>query len=134
MKSFITVTKDSQFPIQNIPFTVFKPVNSSEQRVGIAIGDYILDLSILDTSGLLIYDSSERNIFGKPSLNAFMSLGSKKCSDIRHQIQKLLKEGNPVLRDNNELRNKSFHKTADVTLCMPVEIGDYTDFYSSKKK
>jgi fumarylacetoacetase len=133
MKSFITVTKDSQFPIQNIPFTVFKPVNSSEQRVGIAIGDYILDLSILDTSGLLIYDSSERNIFGKPSLNAFMSLGSKKCSDIRHQIQKLLKEGNPVLRDNNELRNKSFHKINDVILYMPVEIGDYTDFYSSKE-
>ena len=133
MKSFITVTEDSHFPIQNIPFTVFKPDNSSEPRVGIAIGDFILDLYILDESGLLKYESNERNIFGKPSLNAFMSLGSKKCSVIRYQIQELLKEDNPILRDDNELRNKSFHKTADVTLCMPVEIGDYTDFYSSRE-
>ena len=76
MKSFITVTKDSQFPIQNIPFTVFKPVNSSEQRVGIAIGDYILDLSILDTSGLLIYDSSERNIIAGKMFKQFFLIGS----------------------------------------------------------
>lgn len=132
IKSFIPVLEESHFPIQNIPFGVFAPDDLSKPRIGIAIGEHVLDLSVIDSAGFLNYRSTAKNIFDRPSLNCFMSLGKKACADIRLQIQNLLKENNPVLRDDSDLRNKSFYLIKDVKLFFPVEIGDYTDFYSSK--
>ena len=132
MKSFINVSADSHFSIHNIPFGIFKPDKNQKPRAGAAIGEYVLDLSVIDDAGLLSYNSTEKNIFEKSSLNAFMALGRKTCSGIRIAIQNLLKEENPVLRDDVKLRDKAFHKINDVILCLPAEVGDYTDFYSSR--
>jgi fumarylacetoacetase len=128
LKSFIQVSPDSHFPLQNIPFGVFKPKPDDRPRVCTAIGNFILDLSELERAGLL----KTKSVFNKSSLNAFMSLGKESCSDIRLQIQKLLSLENSTLKDNIELRKKSFYELKDAWLCLPVEIGDYTDFYSSK--
>ncbi len=132
MKSFIDVPFDSDFSIYNIPLGIFKPSSKAKPRVGSAIGNYVLDLSVINSAGLLNYKPERKNVFEYPSLNFFFSLGRKACSEIRLEIQNLLKDDNPLLRDNSKLREKAFSKIDDVIMCMPAEIGDYTDFYSSR--
>lgn len=134
MKSFIQVKADSHFPIQNIPFGIFKTKNNQYPRAGIAIGDMILDISIVEDKGMFKNIlTNEKNIFSRSSLNKFMSLGKKICSGVRKEIQNLLSADNSVLRDDQNLRNECFVAMSNAEMCMPVDIGDYTDFYSSRE-
>ena len=133
MKSFIQYSPDSYFPIQNLPYGVFKPKPDGNARIGVAIGDFILDLSVLEDNGMLKNSSSEKNLFNRSSLNLFMSQDKKVWKEIRARLQSLLDENNPELRDNKELRQEAFIEMNDVIMCLPVEIGDYTDFYSSRE-
>lgn len=131
-RSFIHVDPESHFPIQNLPYGVFIPAEGGDPRVGVAIGDQVLDLAILEEEGLLeteVY--RQRDIFNRASLNAFMKLGRPIWRDVRYRLQHLLDSEVAVLRDNSELRKRAFHSMDEVTLRVPVEIGDYTDFYSS---
>ncbi|MBN8568245.1 MAG: fumarylacetoacetase [Ignavibacteria bacterium] len=133
MKSFIQYSNDTHFPIQNLPYGVFKPKPDGAARIGVAIGEFILDLSVLEDQGLLKNSSSEKNLFNRSSLNLFMSQDKKVWKEIRTQLQSLLNEDNDELRDNKELRQEAFILMDDTIMCLPVEIGDYTDFYSSKE-
>jgi len=134
LRSFIQVRTDSDFPIQNLPYGVFRRIEDSEPHIGVAIGDYILDLRILEDEGMFFNSNlKDKKIFYEKSLNAFMSLGKENQSIARQMIQNLLREDNPELRDNKELNEKCFVKITDLEMLMPVEIGDYTDFYSSKE-
>lgn len=133
MKSFIDIDPESDFSVYNIPFGIFKPSTNKKPRVCTAIGNYVLDLSVIESAGLLSFKSAGKNFFEKSSLNSFFSLGRKTCSEIRLAIQNLLNDDNPVLRDDSELREKAFYNIGDVIMCLPVEIGDYTDFYSSRE-
>ena len=133
-KSFINVNKGSDFPIQNIPFGIFKSKNNSKPRAGTAIGDFILDLSVLQESSLFSDPLiNGKSVFSKEHLNDFMALGNTICNQTRKDIQELLEENNPVLRDNENLRLKCLIPVSETEMCMPVDIGDYTDFYSSKQ-
>lgn len=129
MKSFIPVEKNSHFPIQNLPFGIFKRKSGGNPRVGVAIGDMILDLAFIESKGFL----KTGGIFSKKTLNDFMSLGRKVCSDVRNKIQKLLLDDNPILRDDEPLRKHALVKMSDAEMCLPCEIPDYTDFYSSRE-
>lgn len=134
MKSFIPVSTDSNFPIQNLPYGIFRTKSGGEPRAGVAIGEFILDLSVLDANGF--FNNSEaagKNVFSQKTLNTFMSLGRNTWKGIRNIIQNLLLEDNPIMRDNKSLREKALINMTDALMCMPVEIGDYTDFYSSKE-
>ena len=72
--------------------------------------------------------------WGAPDdLNTFMAMGRKTWTDVRTTLQSLLSADNPTLRDNTDLIGKAFHPVDDVTLHMPVQILDYTDFYSSRE-
>jgi fumarylacetoacetase len=133
MKSFIKYSSDSHFPIQNLPYGVFKPKPDGNLRIGVAIGEFILDLSVLEDKGLLKNSSSEKNLFNRSSLNLFMSQDKKVWKEIRAQLQSLLSENNAALRDDKELRQEAFIPMDDAIMCLPVEIGDYTDFYSSRE-
>ncbi|MBS1493102.1 MAG: fumarylacetoacetase [Bacteroidetes bacterium] len=133
MKSFIKYSADSHFPIQNLPYGVFKPKPDGNARIGVAIGKFILDLSVLEDRGLLKNSSGEKNLFNKSSLNLFMSQDKKVWKEIRTQLQSLLSEDNAALRDDSELRQEAFIEMEDAIMCLPVEIGDYTDFYSSRE-
>ena len=133
MKSFIQYSNDTHFPIHNLPYGVFKPKPDGSSRIGVAIGEFILDLSVLEDKGLLKNSSSEKNLFNRSSLNLFMSQDKKVWKEIRTQLQSLLSEENSTLKDNKELRQEAFIEMQDVIMCLPVEIGDYTDFYSSKE-
>jgi fumarylacetoacetase len=131
MKSFIDVAPDSHFPIQNLPFGVFKPSNGSA-RVGVAIGDFVLDLSVLEERGhFQSAEFSSGPVFSADALNSFLALGRPAWRKAREVIQNLLNAETETLRDDGELRAIAFHRRADVTMLLPARIGDYTDFYSS---
>ncbi|MCP3740462.1 fumarylacetoacetase [Rossellomorea sp. BNER] len=132
--SFIEVKTDSHFPIQNLPYGVFRPKNGGTPRVGVAIGDYVLDLSIIDASGLLnIPELQGKEVFKQSTLNEFMSMNRKVWSSVRTRLQTLLRSDEPILRDQFVLRDQAFYQQKDVEMLLPVEIGDYTDFYASKE-
>jgi fumarylacetoacetase len=131
MKSFIEVAPDSHFPIQNLPFGIFKPAQGAA-RVGVAIGDLVLDLSVLEERGHFRSPEFQgRPVFSDDALNSFLSLGRPAWRKAREIIQHLLDAETPTLRNDAELRARAFHSQKEVTMQLPARIGDYTDFYSS---
>ncbi|XP_028678497.2 fumarylacetoacetase [Erpetoichthys calabaricus] len=129
--SFIKVDEKSDFPIQNLPYGVFSTPDNPRHRIGIAIGDQILDLSVIKTlfTGPLL--SQHQDVFDKPTLNAFMGLGHAAWSEVRSVLQKLLSADEPTLRDDISLRSRAFVHQSLAEMHLPADIGDYTDFYSS---
>jgi fumarylacetoacetase len=141
LKSWIPVDKNSDFSIQNLPFGIFTPPQELIERrdkaqdilprVGVAIGDQVLDLLELKKTGVFNALKFDTNVFAKSSLNEFIALGKKTTNAVRARISKLLEERNPELRDDEKTKKKVLHNLKDVQMHLPVEIGDYTDFYSS---
>jgi fumarylacetoacetase len=131
LRSFIDVSPTSDFPIQNLPYGVFSSRDGRAPRVGVAIGDYVLDLWEIEQDGRL--DVGELGVFSAPMLNPFMALGPKVWSRTRARISELLRHDNPELRDNDELRRNALVPMANVTLHMPIAVAGYTDFYSSRE-
>jgi fumarylacetoacetase len=131
LRSFIEIAKDSHFPIQNLPFGVFQP-KQAKPRVGVAIGDLIVDLSVLEELGhFRSAEFRDQPVFLGDSLNAFLALGRPAWRKAREVIQDLLSTDTPILRDDAKLRARVFHAQKDVLMKLPVRIGNYTDFYSS---
>ena len=119
--------------LENLPFGIFRP-RKGVSRVGVAIGDYVLDLSILEGLGHFKsreFESEHGRVFVEHSLNEFLALGRPAWRKAREVIQKLLSADNPTLRENAQLRERIFYKQTDVVMQLPARIGDYTDFYSS---
>jgi fumarylacetoacetase len=131
LRSFISVDPTSDFPIQNLPYGVFSAKDGLAPRVGVAIGDYVLDLWELEQDSRL--DVGAIGVFSAPSLNPFMALGPKVWSRTRARISELLRHDNPELRDNDELRGRALVPMADAKLYLPIAVAGYTDFYSSKE-
>lgn len=130
LKSWIEVDKNSDFPIQNLPFGVFK-TQSSSPRVGIAIGDHVLDLAVLNKLGFLKNLNIDNSVFTNQYLNDFIALGKPTWRALRQRISDLLNADNAELRDNKEALDKVLQYISNVQMLMPVRVGDYTDFYSS---
>jgi fumarylacetoacetase len=129
LRSFVPVDLKSDFPIQNLPYGVFS-ARGLAPRVGIAIGDYVLDLWELEQDGRL---EVEIGTFAGSALNFFMQQGPKVWTKTRARISELLRADHPELRDNEELRKLALVPMADVKLHMPFMVSGYTDFYSSKE-
>ncbi|PYJ08590.1 MAG: fumarylacetoacetase, partial [Verrucomicrobia bacterium] len=90
LKSFIDVAPESHFPIQNLPFGIFKP-GQERARVGVAIGEFVLDLSVLEELGHFQGPEFQgRPVFSEDALNGFLSLGRPAWKKAREVIQKLL--------------------------------------------
>ncbi|MDX1613610.1 MAG: fumarylacetoacetase [Candidatus Promineifilaceae bacterium] len=134
MESFVEVPAESHFSWQNLPYGVFSRPDHLEPRVGVAIGHQILDLTVLEEKGFI--DEPEllgRRVFSKPTLNAFLALGRPAWSAARTTIQTLLRADNPRIRDDAELLDWALVDQRVVQMHLPVAIGDYTDFYSSRE-
>jgi fumarylacetoacetase len=129
LKSFIDVPRESHFPIQNLPFGIFKPCTGAA-RAGVAIGEYVVDLAVLEQKGHFDF-GQDRHLFSTNSLNAFLALGRPVWREVRATLQNLLAEDTPTLRDDQALRDQVFCAQKDVAMQLPARIGDYTDFYSS---
>lgn len=132
LKSFIDVAPDSDFPIQNLPYGIFSETADGKRRAGVALGEYVVDLAVLEQAGLLTIEAG-RNYFDQSTLNQFIESGRDQWTQVRSTLQFLLSSTNPELRDNSELREKAFFKRSEVVLHLPVHIPGYTDFYSSKE-
>ncbi|MGZ5004381.1 MAG: fumarylacetoacetase [Chthoniobacterales bacterium] len=131
LQSFVEIPRESHFPLENLPFGIFKPEGETA-RVGVAIGDVVLDLAVLEERGKFnLPEFQSRKVFATDSLNAFLSLGRPAWRKAREIIQNLLKAETAELRDDAALRSRAFHKQNEVTMQLPARIGDYTDFYSS---
>jgi len=134
LRSFIDVPAGSDFPIQNLPYGVFRPAAGALPRIGVAIGEQVLDLSALAERGLLTGSAlGDGSAFRKPTLNAFMALGRPAWREARQALTRLLRHDEPTLRDDSGLRDAAFHPMASVEMLLPAAIGDYTDFYSSRE-
>jgi fumarylacetoacetase len=131
LRSFIPVEVTSDFPIQNLPYGVFSTAALPTPRIGVAIGDYVLDLWQLEQDCRL--PVRDLGVFSAPSLNPFMALGPKVWSQTRARISELLRHDNDELRDNPGLRKRALVPMADVRLHLPIAVSGYTDFYSSKE-
>jgi fumarylacetoacetase len=128
MNSWVDVSSDSHFPIQNLPYGVFS-CKGEDPRVGVRIGDYVLDLSVIYAAGLL----PGGNHFSAPFINGFMSQGRSSWSEVRAAIFDILREDESTLRDDRELRESALIPVTDAQLHLPVQIGAYVDFYSSEQ-
>jgi fumarylacetoacetase len=137
LRSFVPVKADSHFPIQNLPYGVFRPRGGSESgraRIGVAIGEMILDVSVLEERGLLpVPSAAGRRLFAGETLNEFLSLGRTVWREARAEIVRLLSDDEATLRDNAHLRRQVLIPLAEAELRLPIAIGDYTDFYSSRE-
>ena len=131
LRSFVAVDASSDFPIQNLPYGVFSAKDGLAPRVGVAIGDHVLDLWELAQDCRI--DVVEPAVFAATSLNPFMALGPKVWSTTRARISELLRADHPELRDNQQLRQRALVPMRDVKLHMPFTVAGYTDFYSSKE-
>ena len=126
-RSWVRVPADSHFPIQNLPYGVFRRRGAA--HVGVAIGDEILDLTAASREGLLAPES----LFDAGDLNAFAALGSAAWRAERARISQLLSATEPTLRDDARLREALLVPRRNAEMLLPVKVGDYTDFYSSKE-
>lgn len=117
-----------EFPIQNLPYGCFKPSPDAAPRCCVAIGDKVLDLTVIEH--LLPEDTG--GCWEQPGLQCFMGKGKAVWSATRAALTALLTTDSPLKQDE-AMRSAAFYDMSAVTMCLPARIGDYTDFYSSKE-
>ena len=126
MKTWFKVSENSDFTIYNIPFGIFS-TSISGKRVGIAIGDSILDLVIAYDLGIFKSLDFSKSVLEANYLNDFISLGKSITNKVRTIIQDELCDKNSNLKSSKE----AFIFQKEAVMHLPVKVGDYTDFYSS---
>lgn len=131
-KSWIEVPQNSDFPIQNIPFGVFL-TKDDIVTIGTRIGDSVIDLNALYQLGYFEGIELTDDIFLQDTLNAFISSGRKTWREVRNRIAEIFDKNNPKLRDNEKDKSQVLFSVDEVEMQLPVQIGDYTDFYSSRE-
>lgn len=135
LTSFIDIAADSDFSIHNLPYGIFSDTkdaaDNNKRRAGVAIGEYVLDLAVLEAEGLLSLEGGP--YFDQATLNAFIDSGRDNWTQARSTIQTLLSSASNTLRDNQDLQKKALFNQADVTMHLPVHVPGFTDFYSSKE-
>ena len=131
-KSWLNVPENSDFPIQNIPFGVFL-TKDDVITIGTRIGDLAIDLGALQQLNYFEGIELTDDMFMQDTLNDFISDGKKTWRLVRNRIGDIFDVNNPLLRDNQDHCEIVIFKIEEVEMQLPVLIGDYTDFYSSKE-
>jgi len=131
-KSWIEVDENSDFPIQNIPFGVFL-TKDDIVTIGTRIGDSVIDMNALYQLGYFEGIELTDDIFLQDTLNAFISAGRKTWREVRNRIAEIFDLNNSKLRDNEKDKSQVVFSVNEVEMQLPVQIGDYTDFYSSRE-
>lgn len=131
-KSWLKVSKDSDFPIQNIPFGVFL-TRDDIITIGSRIGDQAIDLGALHQLGYFEGIPLTDDIFLQDTLNDFISDGKKTWRAVRNRISEIFDIDNTNLQNNEDHKKVILFSMDEIEMQLPVQIGDYTDFYSSKE-
>lgn len=120
---------DCGFPLQNLPFCAFQ-VRGGGQRLGVGIGDSILDLAgLAQSAAMLGVPVDVREACMEPTLNRLMACGSRKTSQLRDALTRMLAADSP--EGSVKMLKPLLHTMSTAQFCMPVVVGDYTDFYAS---
>ncbi|KAL5339443.1 Fumarylacetoacetase [Aspergillus crustosus] len=136
MASWLQIPKNSPFSLANIPFGIISSSKIASRTPAIAIGDHALDLKTFASSGgfsQLPDIQSHLSVFSQPTLNAFAALGRPVHRQVRGYIQKVFSADTPfpqILKDNASLQKEALLLLSEVTNYVPLQIGDYTDFYA----
>ncbi|MEZ4886434.1 MAG: fumarylacetoacetase [Chitinophagales bacterium] len=128
-QSWIEVAPNSDFSIHNLPYGIFE-VKGRGPRAGVAIGDSILDLYAVARLGLLDDLNIPSSVFQQSVLNDFIALGKAYWTSLRARLTELLSADNQELRPHTDSVLVDRHSAK---MHLPVNVGDYTDFYSSKE-
>lgn len=120
--TWVRVEEGSPFPITNLPYGVFAP-DGAPPRVGVAIGDSVLDLAALAGTGLL---PGLDGAFTQPALNLFLAHGPRAWTAVRERLARLLRQP-----EREAAVSRALHPVSSVRLRMPFEVADFVDFYSS---
>lgn len=131
LKSWLQVEPNSDFPIQNIPFGVVEL--NGNKFVATRIGKTVINLNALLELGYFEGLEVANNEFNTQSLNTFIQKGKVHTRNVRNRISEIFEASNDRLINDVDARNKVISSVDEVNMCMPIEIGDYTDFYSSKE-
>ncbi len=130
--SWLQIDKNSDFPIQNIPFGVFL-TRDDIITIGTRIGDYAIDLGALHQLGYFSEIPLTDDIFLQDTLNDFIADGRKTWRLVRNRIADIFDTTNGELRDNAVHKDRIIFRIDEVEMKLPVDVGDYTDFYASKE-
>jgi fumarylacetoacetase len=130
--SWLDVPVNSDFPIQNIPFGVFL-TRDDVITIGTRIGDYAIDLGAMHQLGYFQGIDLTDDIFLQDTLNDFIADGRKTWRLVRNRISDIFLNTSPGLRDNKKHRKKVLFTLDEIEMQLPVDVGDYTDFYASKE-
>ncbi len=126
LTSWVDIPNDSDFSIYNLPFGIFS-VGNGNKKIGIAIGDQIVDVYALAEKGCFDELKVKKAAFVTNYLNDFINLGKPVTNAVRLKVQDLLSDKNSSLREHT----KVLVPQSEAQMHLPVRIGDYTDFYSS---
>lgn len=137
-KSWFPIPKSSHFSLANIPFGIISTAQNELPRPAVAIGDHALDLAAF--SGKNGFSSVPHiqehvKVFSRPTLNAFAALGQPVHRQVRRFIQDVFRIDTPfpdTLKHNKALQAECLTPLKDVQMHLPMQIGDYTDFYAGK--
>ncbi|KAJ9630302.1 fumarylacetoacetase [Exophiala oligosperma] len=135
IKSWFPIPKSSHFSLANLPFGIISTASKSTPRPAVAIGDHCLDLQEFSASGAFSSLGIDVSVFSKPTLNEFAALGRPIHRSVRKYLQDVFAEStsnSQTLRDNKTLQAKCLIPRSEVTMHVPMHIGDYTDFYAGK--
>lgn len=132
LKSWISVPENSDFPIQNIPFGVFKTAEK-EASIGTIIGETIIDLKALNSLGYFNDLGFNTDCLKANLLNDLLSLSKTEWRAVRQKISDIFNVENNSLQANEAHKSQVLIAANEVEMQMPVKIGDYTDFYASKE-
>ena len=127
MQSWVAIPENSDFTLYNLPFGIFEHPTDGP-RIGVAIGNQIIDMYQTAQLGLLDSTGAPAEVFANRYLNDFIALGRPVWARTRQVLTELLQEGNERLQSH---QNEALLPMESTNMLLPVKIGDYTDFYSS---
>lgn len=132
IKSWVEVSPNSDFPIQNLPFGIYS-IGNGEKQVGVALGNYIIDMAELANLGYLDATGIPAHVYLSDYLNDFMEYGRQGTRKVRERLSEIFRSDSNELRGNSEDQKAVLIPMEKVQMHLPIKVGDYTDFYSSKE-
>ncbi|NBO37854.1 fumarylacetoacetase [bacterium] len=133
-RSWLEVSSQSDFSLQNLPFGIFTSNGRTEPRVGLALGDWVVDTVALFDAGLLAQvPGLNRTHLLAAELNALLSAGSLTWRGLRAQVAELFTAGNSTLLKNSDLHSRLLVKQSEAKMRLPTRVSNYVDFYSSRE-
>ena len=134
-KSWLQIPASSNFSLANIPFGIISTSTRDQPRPAVAVGEHALHLEDFANGGGFSDLDVDLSVFSKPTLNAFAALGRPVHRKVREYLQDIFAEESKysqLLKENSGLQKSCLFPLESVKMHLPMQIGDYTDFFAGK--